>query len=96
MSPEYVNTLSHEVSSALGTLGVIAPWSPLSTVIAMASAYIVFLGWRWVGQASREHRDFETMRGVQEQLHELRVEVKELRREIDRLKTAASQRQPEE
>ncbi|AMV21758.1 hypothetical protein [Planctomyces sp. SH-PL14] len=87
--------LIHHDGFALGTLAVI-PVTPFEVMVGLALAYFAFLAWRWFGQVGREHRDFETVRGVQEQLHELRVEVKELRREINRLKPPETQQQPVE
>lgn len=50
-------------------------------------AYFAFQAFRWVKQDGRDSRDAETSIAVQRQIDELRAEVKELRREMDRLKT---------
>ena len=89
MSPERLNTLIHEARFALGALGVI-PASPFEVMVGLALVYFAFLACQWFGQVGRNRRDFEAVRGV------LRVEVKELRPEINRLKTPETPRQPEE
>lgn len=59
-------------------------------------AYFAFQAWRWIRQEGQDNRDVKTDIAVQVQLDELRAEVKDLRQEIDRLKTPESQRQPVE
>ena len=67
MSPERLFTMSHDTCFPLAAIGVSASlWQALEIAVALVLVFVAIQAWRWVGQVGREHRDSETVRGVQE------------------------------
>lgn len=66
------------------------------TCYGLVLAYFGLEAWNWAGLRGRDTAKAGPSVVLQRQMDEIRAEVKELRQEIDRLKTPETQRQPVE